>query len=526
MNRFILERGKLRKHINSNQKVDRYLHLYITAVLVVNMVLILYAMLSVTVRMTLSGVGLIDSMPIALYILPLMIFLPLMIRAFYYSRTAAWNFFFLIIATVFFSMLSLLVRGFIICVIFNIVAAISIFILGRFRPQGTLRAAGKKSIAYIILMNMLGLTFPVSIVIMGQIPIAQVTNNSTAAISLSVPLADFEFPYSHIDPNVVIGNLSENQFGVNLRVLEDDANSWLRLNDWLTALNSTAISYSITLTADRASMVGTAPKIIGSTAVIQEVYQSHRSALSELSSVLENTTNLPEHVLFDMTLSGPEWQKLMFHTRSLDLIGFAGLMRASIYSINISVIEQETSLLLQEAGNVGISPGIFFESFVIDDMQDGDNVAMRLCGVSLSLLSSWDAIEVSASRSRFSLEMNGDVGEYLAESYSKSIGILGPKYSMRIGEVGNVSDIEGRTEIVYESLEVLGNDLAIITGNGVGQLTIDSLSSLISSFGPNALSNLRELLDSVIVAPVTYTFRIYAYRAVFIAIDSFDFIML
>ena len=86
--------------------MDRYLQLYITIILAINMVLILYAMLSVTVRMSLSGVGIIDSMPIALYILPMMIFLPLMIRAFYQTRTAAWNFVFLLVATVFFSMLS------------------------------------------------------------------------------------------------------------------------------------------------------------------------------------------------------------------------------------------------------------------------------------------------------------------------------------------------------------------------------------------------------------------------------------
>ena len=229
MNRFIQERGKVRKRINSNKQVDRYLHVYITVVLAVNMVLILFTMLSVTVRMSLSSVGILDSMPIALYILPMMIFLPLMIRAFYQSRTAAWNFFFLLVASVFFSMLSLLVRGFIICVVFNIVAVVSIFILGRFRPQGSLRSAGKKSIAYILLMNMLSLTFPVSIIVMGQVPIAQVSGDPNANIMLSVPLADFEFPYANLTPTAgLISNLESNQFGVDLRVLEDDSTSWQR----------------------------------------------------------------------------------------------------------------------------------------------------------------------------------------------------------------------------------------------------------------------------------------------------------
>jgi len=122
--------------------------------------------------------------------------------------------------------------------------------------------------------------------------------------------------------------------------------------------------------------------------------------------------------------------------------------------------------------------------------------------------------------------MSGDVGEYLVESYSKSLGVLGSKYSIRIGEVGNVSDIDDRSEIVYESLEILCNDIVLASGNGVDNITIDSLPSLLSSFGSTAVTDLRGLINTVSTASATYTFRIYAYRAVFIAIDSFDFLML
>ena len=527
MNRFIQARGKVRRRINSNLRVDKFLHQYITVILAINVVLILFAMLSVTVRMSLSGVGLLDSMPIALYILPLMIFLPLMIRSFYQSRTATWNFFILVVASIFFSMLSLLVRGFVICVMFNVVAIISIFILGRYRPQGSIRSAGKKSIAYLILMNLLGLTFPISIVAMGQVPIAQVSGDPNADMMLSVPLADFEFPYSNVTPTAdIISNLTSNQFGLNLRVLEDDTTSWMRLGEWLTALNTSSVPYSISLSADRASMVGSEPVTLGTTSVIQQVYQSHRDALSQLVVQLENVSSSPQHVLFDMTLSAPEWQQLMFHTRSLDLVGFTGLMRTSIYSTDVSIIEQENSLLAQQADATDLSSGIIVESFVIDDLQDNDNIAMRLSGVSISSLGLWDIIEVSCGRSKFSIEMNGDVGEYLVESYSKSIGHLGSSYAMRIGEAGNVTDIEGRSEVVYETLDVLCNDINLATGNGVSVLSIDSLPSLLSSFGPNVLSDLRDQLDTANTATATYTFRIYAYRAVFIAIDSFDILML
>jgi hypothetical protein len=344
---------------------------------------------------------------------------------------------------------------------------------------------------------------------------------------LSVPLADFEFPYSNVTPTAgIISNLTSNQFGVNLRVLEDDATSWSRLREWLIALNTSSVPYTISLSADRASIIGSEPTVIGTTDVIQQVYQTHRNALSQLTLELENITSSPQHVLFDMTLSAPEWQKLMFHTRSLDLVGFTGLMRASIYSTDTSIFEQDAALLSQQAIGAGLSAGLIVESFVVDDLQDNDNIAMRLSGVSISSLGLWDTIVVSSSRSRFSIEMNGDVGEYLVESYSKSIAALGSRYSILIGEAGNVTDIDGRSEIVYETLDTLCDDINLATGNGVGNLTINSLPSLLSSFGPSTLTDLRGLLNTTSTATATYTFRIYAYRAVFIAIDAFDILML
>ncbi len=103
-------------------------HILATIVLALNVVLILYVMLSVTLNMTLSGVGLVDSLPIVLYILPLMILLPLMTIAYYRERTAAWNFAFLIVCSVFFGVLSSLIRGFLICLFLNIISAVVIYI--------------------------------------------------------------------------------------------------------------------------------------------------------------------------------------------------------------------------------------------------------------------------------------------------------------------------------------------------------------------------------------------------------------
>lgn len=528
MSQLLEARRSVRRRVNSVPKYDLFIHRFITVVLTVNMILILYALISVTFGMTLSGVGFVDSLPIALYILPMMIILPIMIRAYYRGRTAAWNFMFLTICTVFFGMLSLLVRGFAICLVFNIIAVVSLFFMGRVRPKGKLREAGKKVIAYFLFVNLLGLSFPVSIVLMGQNPIAITTVNEIPEIRLSVPLADFDYPYQNVTPtSQLLSDVLTNIFYLDIHILENDPLSWTRLRTWLLALNDTEIIYSITLTADRAALAGDDPQTLATTELIEAIYESHRTALSQLvNAELVNITNGPEFVLFDMTLSGPEWQALMLRTRNLDLVGFSGLMRTSIYSVDKTRIENASSILHDEAVASGIQSGLLVETFVVDDLLDGDSIAMRLCGATPSSLREWGHMSVLCSRSRFSTEMRGDVGEYLVHSYSSSIDGLGSPWSIRLGEVGNSTDVLGRPDSVYGNLDVLVNDIALAVGNGVRRVTLDSLPSFLSAFGSDSLSTLRSAIDGTEHGVATYTFRIYAYRAVFLAIDAFDFIML
>jgi len=528
MSQLLEARRNVRRRVNALPKYDLILHRFTTVVLVVNMILILYALISVTLGMTLSGVGFVDSLPLAFYILPMMIILPIMIRAYYIGRTAAWNFFFLMICTVFFAMLSLLVRGFLICLVFNIAAAVSLFFMGRFRPRGKLRQAGKKVIAYFLFVNILGLSFPISIVLMGQSPIANVPVSTLPEIRLSVPLAEFDYPYQNVTPtSQLLSSISSNMFQLDLHVLEDDANSWIRLRDWLIALNDTTISYSVTFTADRESLVGPNPETLATTELIEDIYASHGIALTQLvDTELVNITNVPEFIIFDMTLSRAEWQELMLRTRSLDLMGFGALMRASIYAVDKTSIVNASAELRDIVLASGYDAGLLIESFVVDDYLDGDSNAMKLCGVTPSSLREWDHISISCSRSRFSFEMNGDVGEYLVHSYSSSVDGMWSPVSLRIGEVGNSTDALGRPDSVYQDLDVIVNDIALILGHGVSRITIDSLPSFLIAFGSDSLTSLSSAISSATSGVATYTFRIYAYRAVFLAIDAFDFIML
>ena len=213
-------------------------------------------------------------------------------------------------------------------------------------------------------------------------------------------------------------------------------------------------------------------------------------------------------------------------TRTVNLPGFSSLIRTSIDSIDRVVVEAEAEDLVDRTHDEGWLCGVLIESFILDDIGDGDTVTTLVCGQTAESLRYWDQVEVFCSRSRYSYEMNGDVGEYLTHTFSSSLVQHGSSWSIRLGAAGNISDVLGRANEVYGTIQLIADDISIASGNGVTRVTLESLPLLIDAFGPSALEALSAKLAVVTSVGVTYTFRIYAFRAVFIAIDSFDFIML
>jgi hypothetical protein len=242
---------------------------------------------------------------------------------------------------------------------------------------------------------------------------------------------------------------------------------------------------------------------------------------------LIDISNTPSTVLFDMTLSRQEWQTLMLQTRSINLIGFGSLLRKSLYATQLEPIQTAEDSLLSELTSIDIEVGLVVESFVVDDLQDGDTGVMRFCGITMDSLSKWDTFILSCERSRFSFEMNGDVGEYLTHSFSSTIGVLGSHWGIRLGEIGDSLDIDGRQSYVYNDINVFSMDVALATGHSVERIIVGSLPSLLSASGNYTIEDLGFIpLPMTPVGVSTYTFRIYAFRAVFMAIDAFDLIML
>ncbi len=522
---FILRRRKLRKKISTDERSDRILHLYTTSVFLFNVILILYALISITSRMLLNGVPLVDSIPLAFYILPLLIFLPKLLYDYYRTRSAIITIVIFLIVAVVFGMIASLIRGFVILVVLNIASIVIVSILGRFRPNAPLTSIGRKGLAWILILNSLGLMLPVSIVVMGQTPIATAEYTDDSTIYLEMPLSSYEYPYVNVSPTPsILSELVDSAFGVDLRVNVLDNDSVGRLEEWLTVLPSLDIPYRITSSCNIDDVAAARYHLIVSSNRIQNLYAIHWARLYEVISISDDLSLSTENlsISFDMTLQQSRWNELMNQTRSVNLQGFSELVRSSLDAIDsteFSVMALTISGLLEEHN---ISGNMLVEGFVIDDLIDNDVTLMELCGITPEVIDVTEfQLEVQCDRSKYSEGMDGDVGEYLVHTYS-----LSPfSNSIRLGIVGSQVGLESVHSPVYQTMEKIATDIAIASSNGIEEIVVRSLPSIVSSFGISGISQLRDAIQSLNIVEITYTFRIFAFRAVVMAIDSFDFLM-
>jgi hypothetical protein len=478
--------------------------------------------------MTLARNGFLDSLPLALYIIPLVIVIPILLRSYNESRAALFPLIIVLISTLILGVLSSLVRGFTFIIIANTLCVATVMIMGRFRVSGSKRELGRKGVAWLVFLNVIGLLFPISVVVMGQTPIASATAGDLPEITLEVPLSDFEFPFIDLGPTEqIVETISNNSLGLSFRINTSDSDAWLRLRDWLIALNETSIPSVVVLSPTRFHSASPGNEKLGTTDSIIRAIDELGDSIETLSDVIieANRSQLSSRVIFDLTLSQYEWQVLMRQARQINIAGFAGVMRNTFESIDATTLLSESQLLVDAAESFGLSCGVLVESFVLDDYQDQDTIFMKSSGLTVESVAPWDTVQVSCSRSLFSYEMEGDVGEYLVHSYSSTIGGLGAGWEMRIGQAGNATDVLGRRNLVYTSLDQLAKDLLIAAANGVQRITVESLTGMISSFGENSIDEILSMMEDYDEVPITYTFRIYAFRAVLIAIDAFDPIM-
>ncbi|MHA1806961.1 MAG: hypothetical protein ACTSX2_05255 [Candidatus Thorarchaeota archaeon] len=488
---------------------------YVLLMLVANTLLIFYTVLSLISRMTSGGVPLLDSLPLLLYILPLIVILFSILRGYYLTHVGLSAILILLITGFVFGLVSILVRGFVILAILNIAAVIIIPLVGPIRAKTSWRDAGRKGIAWIIILNVLGAGFPAAVYVMGQSPITYVDATAPAHIGIDIPLFSNNTP-----TNKTIQMIESAGMDANLHLFDYLPESWETLTDWLSNMSGHDIQVSVTISPDREDAAS--PANLGSDALFAKLYSTMSTDLTRIRNIIDNISQeIPKiTVMFDLRLSSTEWKTLMAATRTLNIMNFAALIRATVDSTNRTAIQQGLTGLLSNAQEKGFDAGVLIDTIAFDDYLDGDGSLMLACGMTPEIFNNISRIEVDVSRTKFSNAMLGDVGEYLAFSYARTMGLLAKdKWSLRLGAVDPPANSTG-----YSSIGEVGSDMAIAGGCGVHRVTIESLQGLIA-LGNDALSDLTGLDDVPQSVPVTYTFRIYAFRAVTLAIDSFDAIM-
>ncbi len=507
---------------SSSKKISFASRYGILVVLLLDTILIGYVLVSIVLRLQIGGLALIDSLPIAMYVLPLFVFLSLIIRAHYKEFSKIPSIAVMIIAGAIFAAISPLSVGFIIISLANFISSFWVISTTTVTVNIDRSSISKKTIAYLVLLNLVGLLFPVSVYLMGSIPINSVNYNRQGNVFLEIDTNQLTSDDIILNnDSAVIQDLKETGYGLDFVIKYGNNESWNILRATLRNVTGNGIAYSITLDANRSNLVPPNPTILGTNDIILKLYQRYASMLFDLVEVL-NSTHIqsdPSYILFDMTLSPEERALFMNQVRQIDLYGFSSLVSSTIAAINQTSIEGYGTELRMTCEEYGLSAGLVVNSFVLDDAIDGDSTIMLACGATAEMLKDFTNSQIDCIRSSFSSYMAGDVGEYLCYAFSNLQGST--ITSLRLGEIMPLSSPNQVSVDSYHEMNLLANDIAIALGNGAQSVTVVDLRRGLILFGSDFLTDLEAMLDSTNEVPITYTFRIYALRAVIQAIDAF-----
>ena len=502
----------LRTMISQRRRLAVLLVAFVLSMLAINIGIIVYTLFSLIGKMSSNGIPVVDSIPLFLYVLPLVVILLSIFRGYYLTHVGLGAIIILLVTGVLLGMLSVLVHGFAILAVMNIGAIVVIPLLGNIRSKTSLRNIGRKGLVWLIILNILGAAFPVAVYVMGQTPIAHVNARTPSLIKLDVPLASDVAP-----TNETIQLLTSSGVEPNLLLLDYSPESWSSLSLWLSDLTGKVAGVTITVRPNRGEAA--LPGRLGSTELFDTLFSNFSQDITRIRDLLDSAGMEPSNVtvMLDLRLSAEEWDWLMSVTRSLDFVGFASLIRATIDDTIQTKVQQSMEHMLDQARNESLGVGVLADFFIVDDYLSGSGNIMLACGLVPDALNQISLIEIDVSRTKLSRSLNGDVGEYFAYSYAKTIGsCLNDKWSLRLGDVGLSSN-----ETEYTKTEDISRDLAIVGGCGVDTVTIQSLQG-IAALGDDALSRIVSLTGVSDSIPITYTFRVYAFRAVINAIDSFE----
>ncbi len=488
------------------------------------MLWIIYSVLIVVYRTGGAGLSLIDSLPVMFYLLPLFIILPLVLREYHRNNAAVLPVAITCGMSFFYLVFSVLIRFFIVMFVLNLPVIAFMIITGDSPPKKKLKDLSKKGLIWFIFLNVIGLLFPASVVVMGQTSIASVNYSAPPEVVLDVPLIEWDYPYENITPTEqLLNTVHDNNFSLSFRLDTEIPEAMARALDWFVVINNTNIGHDITFDIVLTQISVQSRR---STKQFDTSFANYVQSFNAVMDLLEtnNITRLPRCVYFDLLITRQDWQSLLASARTINLIGFSLAIRTIVEGIDDTHILNATRTLVETVHSRGVSAGVLVDSLVIDDLQDSDTLFMKYCGVTTDSLVLWDRVQYYAGRSRFSFEMNGDVGRYLIYSYSRTIGMQSNDGELRMGVAGRENDKDGRLDDIYGTLGSLVDDIKIAAGNGIRRITVESLPFILKYDG-EPLNGTMSALQIAGPMSTSYTFRIYAFRAVFALIDSFDPLM-
>ncbi|MEM4736075.1 MAG: hypothetical protein QXS20_10215 [Candidatus Thorarchaeota archaeon] len=499
----------------------------VTGVLLLDLFIVLFVLAVMVIRQSSAGLGMLDSIPLALYVLPLTIIIPSLSRACYRLQNGLLFILIMLLASVVLLTVSVLVRLLLLVSLLNVISAILVSLVAELKPRGSLRSVGRRGLVWLVILNLVGLMFPASVYLMGQNPITTVRGGPPAHISLEVPLAPFSPQTVPVPPDAqLVNGIEDGDFGVTLWVLAQSDESMALLRGWIASLRSTEVPVVIVISADREAHLSPVPDTLGSTETTILILSEIGEAIGDVVTILSEEGMPADRlsILLDLTLSDSEFEVLMSRVRSIDLFGFASLFRASLERVDLTMVAPVLDSVVEEARSAGLRIGARVEGYVIDDALDSDALFMLTCGLDLNMLSRLDLVELDCQRYRYSMHMAGDVGEYLVHSYSRTAAIspLGVPWTLRLGVV----DTDAYDDCCLYSLASLVSDIVIAGANGVQRVTVSSLDGLTAGPGVDGVTMLRAALNAAGPQDITYTFRIYAFRSILMALDTLDPVML
>ncbi len=486
-----------------------------------NILILIYTLLSILFKMSIAGNTVIELIPIILWVLPLFFLIPLITLALFKSKNTIGPLLVMLIASLLLLAISPLLSKMAYLNFINLIGVILIF--GGFhfpkikhvkRPK-----ISKSGIFWFVFLNVIGFGFPYTVSYMGQNPIVSLQQSS------QMPKIGFIVEYNPtIGASIKIDNFSNdtlNLIAQNGYIVLDSLADQYTNNSWLYNTTKFLIEHNINIVAKLRPLSNSDSHVS-----MSSIINFYNTTQEFIQWVKEN--NFQNHISgieLDFSQARNENLKMMKYMRRVDIPGLCNYLRqtGNISATNTLQVYEQLGSLIHEQGFNAISLGM---PMVLDDFTDEDNFIQLLMGHPMGL-QNWDIKGISLERSTISYAMEGEVYSYYTYTYGLSAyRYFGNKTVVSIGVIGNISENAlNITHTSYSKLPEIVKDITILSRLGIPQVELYSLNTLIESFGESAIAEIFNGLHSTQPIEITYTFRIHAFRMVFMAIDSYDWLI-